>query len=391
MTEQIIHIANDEKFINAAIYQFNKIAPGRNSFHIVLKVGENKTKHVQLANTVKILENSTVSRKAFIKSIPSGSIVVFHSLSSRFHEISYSLPKDCIAVWFCFGYEVYNDVRFTSADEVLEPLTKEKFYIPERRDRLQEFKDLLKPLARNFGIRIALTGNEKKQHAIKRINYLGSSFDEEFQAVSKKIKSRKQFFSFWYYPLEQMVAISKTYNTEKNVLWIGNSGTMSGNHLDVYETLKICDLSKFTHVISPLSYGDKEYIDEIFKLGNTYFGSKYMPLLEFMPLEQYNSHLERAEIAIFNNKRQQALGNIIALLWMGCKVYLNPKNPIYLFFKRKGFRVFDFSNEFNSPSSLEGISAEEKKLNQKLLFTLFREEVLLDDLKNQVNSLTLAK
>lgn len=390
MTEPIIHIANDEKFINSAIYQFQKVAPGRNWFHIVLQAGENKTKHVQLAERVNILENSTVSKTRFIKSIPSKSIVVFHSLSSRFHEIAYLLPKDCITVWFCFGYEVYNDFRFTSPDELLEPLTKKKFYIAEKRNRLQEYKDLIKPLARNLGVRIALTGNEKKKHAIKRINYLGSSFNEEFMAVSKKIKAKKKFFSFWYYPLERMVDISGKYGSDKNVIWIGNSGTISGNHIDVFEALKLHDLSKFNQVISPLSYGDKDYITEICSLGNKYFEAKFKPLRNFMPLEEYNLQLERAEIAIFNNKRQQALGNIVALLWMGCKVYLNPNNPIFLFLKRKGFKVFDFAKEFNSENSLTGISKEEKKLNQELLLALLKEEVLLENLKQQINSLTLA-
>jgi len=106
-----------------------------------------------------------------------------------------------------------------------------------------------------------------------------------------------------------------------------------------------------------------------------------------MPLDKYNSQLERAAIAIFNNKRQQALGNIIALLWMGCKVYLNPSNPIYLFLKRKGFHVFEFTNELTNDSFLKGISYEDRKTNQKLLSDLLREDVLLDSLKQQLVSI----
>tara|TARA_R110002072_G_scaffold131586_4_gene271390 strand:+ start:24221 stop:25411 length:1191 start_codon:yes stop_codon:yes gene_type:complete len=384
MAINIIHIANDEKFINAAIYQFEKVAPGRNRFYIIVKSGVHKTRHVRLGERVQILENSTVNKHHLITSIPPHSIVVFHSLSSRFHEISYSLPKSCQAVWFCFGYEVYNDLYFTTVEEALEEYTKEKFYKAKPTNTFQEFKDQLKPFARSLGFRISLTAIEKKRKAIARIDYLGSSFKEEFEAVCSKIGEEKKFFSFWYYPLERIVDLSKDYSIEKDSIWVGNSGAISGNHIDIFEKLKQATISKFKNVISPLSYGDNKYIEEIRTLGDSYFGTKYEPLLDFMPLQDYNAQLARAAIAIFYNKRQQALGNIITLVYMGCKVYLNPHNPIYAFMRRKGFFIYNFNEEFSEEIYLKALTIKEKKHNQKLLQELLKEDILLKNLKEQL-------
>lgn len=35
-TDKIIHIATDEKFINTAYWQFEKVAPGQNVFYILV-------------------------------------------------------------------------------------------------------------------------------------------------------------------------------------------------------------------------------------------------------------------------------------------------------------------------------------------------------------------
>ena len=60
-----------------------------------------------------------------------------------------------------------------------------------------------------------------------------------------------------------------------------------------------------------------------------------------MQQEEYTNYLWSIDIAIFDADRQNALGNMLKLLYMGSKVYLSPDNPLYAFFLSKGIAVFD--------------------------------------------------
>ena len=75
---------------------------------------------------------------------------------------------------------------------------------------------------------------------------------------------------------------------------------------------------------------------------------------------EYTKRLASVDIAIFNAARQNGLGNIYQLLYMGKKVYLNTKNSLYAFLRQKGFEVHDVQelktvtyNEFIKPISTE--------------------------------------
>ena len=85
-------------------------------------------------------------------------------------------------------------------------------------------------------------------------------------------------------------------------------------------------LSKFRNqnikVYVPLSYGDKEYVHRVIKSGRDLLGEKFVPMTDYMDVDEYYKHLSQIDIALFGMKRQQALGNIMALLYMGKKVYL---------------------------------------------------------------------
>ncbi|MDU6524114.1 MAG: TDP-N-acetylfucosamine:lipid II N-acetylfucosaminyltransferase, partial [Enterococcus sp.] len=107
----------------------------------------------------------------------------------------------------------------------------------------------------------------------------------------------------------------KKKNIKKKIL-VGNSATVSNNHIEILEKLrKFRDEDIEIHV--PLSYGDKAYANQVKTIGENFFGSKFIPLMDFMDKENYNRFLETIDIAIFNNDRQQAVGNINGLLFLG--------------------------------------------------------------------------
>ncbi len=102
---------------------------------------------------------------------------------------------------------------------------------------------------------------------------------------------------------------------------IGNSGTPSNGHKEVCEQLKRWK-DENIKIYLPLSYGVPEYIEEVKTLYKDEFGDKAVIVDKLMPLEEYLKFLSTMDIGIFNNNRQQALGNIFALMYMGKGVYL---------------------------------------------------------------------
>lgn len=113
---------------------------------------------------------------------------------------------------------------------------------------------------------------------------------------------------------------SERENANRRIV-IGNSSTNSNRHLELFERIKHLDLTN-VDLYCPLSYGEKEYRDRVIKQGYELFGNHFHPLTEYMKYEEYVQFLCTCDVGIYNNNRQQALGNINRMLDLGKKVYL---------------------------------------------------------------------
>ncbi|MGO2133820.1 MAG: TDP-N-acetylfucosamine:lipid II N-acetylfucosaminyltransferase [Marinobacter sp.] len=102
---------------------------------------------------------------------------------------------------------------------------------------------------------------------------------------------------------------------------VGNSSDPSNNHLEIFEKLASLPANNF-RVLAPLSYGNQQHALRVISEGKKLFGDRFVPLIDFLPLAQYQEFLAMIDVAIFNHNRQQGLGNLISLLGMGKKVYL---------------------------------------------------------------------
>ncbi|WP_166921703.1 TDP-N-acetylfucosamine:lipid II N-acetylfucosaminyltransferase family protein [Flavobacterium poyangense] len=377
---RIIHICEDEKFINSAIEQFENCFPDRNVFHVVSYQAVSDFLHVKSQPCVqKCLANELVSIGRYIQKTD---IIILHSLSVSFYEFVLQLPKENPVVWFCFGFEVYNDTNYYKAHKLFDSITRSRFSKPNLSPK-KKIKEFIRPYYRVFNKNFPLSQIEYKRKVMKRIDFLGSSFEEEFQIICGLIKQKKCFFAFWYYPLEQILDISKEVNENKKTILIGNSGSITGNHLDVFDKIKEYNLTA-EKIIAPLNYGDSEYINIVTDKGYEDFPDKFWPLLEFISLDQYNTILQDVGVAIFNNRRQQALGNIIALLWMGAKVFLSKLNTFYTFLKRTGIHIYCYETDLNEESCNEFLSLEKAEHNRAILFSFLNKKQLEEELKEQI-------
>ncbi|TDP59214.1 TDP-N-acetylfucosamine:lipid II N-acetylfucosaminyltransferase [Flavobacterium dankookense] len=381
MKYNIIHICEDEKFINSAINQFEIIFPNQNKFYIVDTDNSIPFRHVTPSNCTKSI--STIELVQLSETLDKSSLVILHSLSSKFYSFVLKLSKEIKIVWLCFGFEVYNDSYYYKNNQLLDKITLKKY---PSNDKTLSWRKKIRPLYRIIKPNLPFSDYELKRKAIQRVNYLGSTFHDEYVVIQKLLNVKKDFFNFWYYPLEQIVEINSPINFDKTTMLIGNSGFKSLNHLDVFDRIKNYNL-KASKVIIPLNYGVESYINDIVEQSNLTFGEKSFPLLNFLSLSDYNELLNNVGIAIFNNHRQQALGNTIALLWFGVKIFLSEQNPFYTFLKRNNIHIFSYENELNENSCNTFLTQEEIEQNRYILFKLLQQDVVTAILKKHIDTI----
>jgi len=90
-----------------------------------------------------------------------------------------------------------------------------------------------------------------------------------------------------------------------------------------------------------------------------------------MPFEKYLEFLSKIDVAIFNHKRQQAMGNITTLLGLGKTVYMRNESTLYVALLNMGFKILDIDN-FN----LSLISEIDKNHNIQLAKSIYSKENL---------------
>lgn len=151
----------------------------------------------------------------------------------------------------------------------------------------------------------------------------------------------------------------------KHRVIVGNSATRTNNHHEVFQYLKkYLNLYDDFEIICPLSYGDEQYRNEIIRIGENIFGNSFVPILQSMDYTEYASLLATCSSGIFDNNRQQGMGNISLLLYLGKKVYIREDTAMWDTYSERGFHVYSFNELINSDNlSLFDIDEYECKHN----------------------------
>lgn len=152
-------------------------------------------------------------------------------------------------------------------------------------------------------------------------------------------------------------------DTNEIRILVGNSATKTNCHLEVLDYLKKYKEENIA-IYCPLSYGDKEYGEQVAAYGEKLFGDKFHAIFDFMELMDYHKFLASCHVGIFACNRQQAMGNISILLRLGRKVYLRSGTSMIENYRNNGF-VCNELDELEHTSFNEFISNTHRIENQK--------------------------
>lgn len=141
----------------------------------------------------------------------------------------------------------------------------------------------------------------------------------------------------------QYSLINYKKSTDPIKIIVGNSASETNCHEKILNQLsRYADQN--IQVYCPLSYGSEEYRIHITEIGKELFGDKFIPLIELMPYEEYYRLLNDCAIGLFNNDRQQAMGNILIMFEQGSKVFIRSDTPMWDLFKKQGYIFYNISD-----------------------------------------------
>lgn len=378
----ILHVASDEKFIDGAHYVFEEAFPGCNNFIIPKSSFNRKFVYVRNLNNTEVLPFNRGLIKKLVGRTRKYDIVFLHGineLNSTFFVASEEKGKLVGILW---GAEFYNDENFPGKVLLGDLTSKIKLSTPSGSQN-NIFKSVLRKLLFqdiNFNPDVV-------RQAASGLNYFCVPYQEEFDyfADRKIIDQNCKYIPFTYYPLEFILKGNEKIKTNGNNILVGNSANYTNNHLEVFRILNKVGVEG-RKIIVPLSYGDLKYGEFICSEGFRLLRGDFVPLRDFIPLGEYTKRLQSCGITIMNHYRQQAIGNIIMMLWLGSKVYLSSSSTLYHYLKRIGIKVFSIDQDLvpESPDALNKLSEGDANHNRIILKEEFSERVVVRRLRDAV-------
>lgn len=321
-----LHLAVNSGFIQ----KFSEIAKNIDSDneHFFIVYGEQMTGQIidkkSLHKNFVIVEKLTETSNLVDSFINQVSTIHIHFLSNEVINFlnNFNIVNKKL-IWYFWGADVFS---------LPEIYTKIKQY---RTDNFKAFlgrcKQIIKP---------TVTG-KKKLDFIKKIDFIAHYSIDDYSLLQPLLKKEASLKYFTYGVIDFVI----DYDTKvvgRDIL-LGNSASQNNHHL--YAIKKFLPKGINRTIYCPLSYGGNTlYTTKIIDAGKKKFGNLFIPLTNLIDTKIYHSEiLSQAEFAVMPHNRSQAWGNIMQLLWQGCKVFMLPTNNLYKFLKEKGFQVFELT------------------------------------------------
>ncbi|MFV0196392.1 TDP-N-acetylfucosamine:lipid II N-acetylfucosaminyltransferase [Empedobacter falsenii] len=361
---RIIQLFLDDKFVDAAI---DALSHQENVLNIIV-TDSKELKYVKSKEIIQYTTQELVS--VFPRLTNSYDYVFFHSLPSLFRKLIIHNKKEVTYCWFLWGFDYYNEWEIERI-RLCENLYSEK--------KIDKFKDQL--IYNN--VSHYLFGNNflKKYYdneflnAVRELDFVAPVLPNEFKKI-KRLNSNIKYLPYTYGYLEKYIgdSINVDLSKKRNIL-LGNSADPSNNHISILFRLSKINLED-RKVIVPLSYsGNEKYKNEVIEYGYKVLGDKFVPLSNFIPIEDYNNIVFNCGIVIFNHIRQQAIGNLIVMGYLGAKIFLNKKSVTSKFLNN--YDVFFKTTDHISYKELNTIlTCTQIESNKEFFYSYFSKEAV---------------
>lgn len=357
---RVLHLVTDEKFIDFIARQF--ALTGDEHRYIVYQPGR-PLRHIREVKPWRIVDDSYFSSTTLQQDLAACDGLVVHFMTPPAARMVLQAPHHLTIAWSGWGADYYHllpggemallgeqtariERRLSRQKALRHPLAMAKFLLGRvRRHRLQT--------------RLILP-------AVRRVHVFSAPLPEDYALLQKALGPAftARYSQINYASVEETFAVGAVELAGNDIL-VGNSASASNNHVEAFEQLAQHDLTG-RKVVVPLSYGDADYREEILRQGAAMLGEHFDPIVDFMPLADYNAHIARCAVVVMNHQRQQALGNIGTLLYQGAKLFFDERNVVYGFLCQRGAHVYRTA-ELENDSPFAPLTTAQREHNKLVL------------------------
>lgn len=358
--KKILHLVNDEKIINRTIDEFEAATSDSH-----LWVVANRKRGFKLVEK----RPNVIGRDEFLRRYSAGKHtgdpafdrVFIHLLNPRkIKLIKKAGLEDVKIFWIIWGLDLYNKLLVPKGFRMFAPGNSgaQGSFMGAFLKRAGQKMEALRTL----------------RFVRRHVDYIvtdTTEVDYDMLVGYYPQLAEKPWLDFFYYPIDSILGPELIDGKVKGTdIMIGNSASATNNHEHVLDILSHLDTGD-RRIVVPLSYsGKRDYVERVSSKGRKLFGDSFVPLLDFMPLSEYNRQQAATQTAIFGNLRQEAIGNIIIALYLGAKVFLLKSNPVYTWARNHGLTVFELTHvsdrELETP-----LPASARESNREILLSLY--------------------
>lgn len=376
MGHMILHLCFDGNFIGQSSTVFEHFYPGQNIFCMIRR-GYVKGTMQKVPNAIWM--EGMLPDPAYLERICEErqvDTILLHGLSPRYVKVLPVLSAGHTRriFWIFHGFELY----YALGEKGLWKLVDN--------ESIFSIESWISPTRYNYYLR-KLIGQtiyyDKIVEALPWIDYFCFWLKEDYELLKKYFNTDVQFRHFQYsayYRTDNMTQVPLCFQKNPKEIRIGHSASKTGNHDTIMNLLHRIDVDNEYRKVFPLSYGSPYMRKQITKLGRHLFKDQFVPELKYVSLAEYEETLRKVGVAIFGHCRQEASGNIVALLRSGAKVFLREKNFLLKHYRDLGFIVYSVEKDLKTIADLQPLTPEQMQHNAD---TAIKSRVFYEDFMPQ--------
>lgn len=359
-----LHIFQDQKIVNRTISFFDEVYPKDNRF--VVLIGPNdldgKYVHRDPGKNIFCVNYHDSSFSVIVGDVSSYESVIIHFMFGDAISFVNSIEHPNI-FWIEWGADLY------------QGLLERKGFTIYRSPKLIA-KSLYPRVPFIFASIYSYIQKEllyrRMNKAIRKCRYfVPDSTPDEYKLMLNYYPQYSFLIpsELFYYPIQEILGPLYGKQCDGDDVFVGNSCSFSNNHIYVFDKLR--EIGIKNRIIVPLSYsGNEKYRESVINYGKKCFGEWFKPLLEYLPLDEYNKLFLSAKAFVFGNLRQEAVGNMIIAMYLGARLFLEKENPMYRYYTSLGLKLNSLE-ELSLDLINKPLSKDEVETNRNILDGLY--------------------
>lgn len=379
---KILHLIIDHQVVERTMGIYEKVFPGCNEI-IIFDAFNRSFRHIKQLNLSHVVRLGKGKKEGKQYDFSDDTHIVAHFLTMDMIDFIKCAPNNIHVCWEIYGWDLYNQFEKLLGIDIY--YTDPKQY--EKYNKYYYFEKYCSPL---FNILLKLKGYKYRTEKEKKmqLDYISQRVDSiqaccKYDAVCLMQYANRKipwYESFNYSLTETLGELKNTPFYDGKDILIGNSASLSNNHMYILNCIKDIEFNQDCKIIMPISYGGNTmYKNDIREAYTLKFGKKVEFITDYMPLHEYNKIFLRQKAMILSAWRQESIGTVIMGLYLGIKVFMSKKSPLYKWMNECGFIISTIESATGSDFE-EKLSETDKQHNREKVLEKYAENVFAETL-----------